>query len=177
MKKIVLGLLFIFFNFNIPLNTSVINLIPSFIGYYFIIKACVRLADETSNPRYLETKKIASLLFVASLFIFVFDLLGLGAVNPVFSLIIGLLNVVLFIIFLHHLTQSISQTTQFNLSDSWIKQFKSFYTWIAILSIIGFILLIAPTFAVFVVLVVYVFNVRYLLMLISLKKGLDSQFL
>lgn len=58
MKKLVLGLVFIFFNFNIPLNTSVINLIPSFLGYYFIIKACIRLADETSNLRYLETKKL-----------------------------------------------------------------------------------------------------------------------
>lgn len=177
MKKLVLGLVFIFFNFNIPLNTSVINLIPSFLGYYFIIKACVRLADETSNLRYLETKKIASLLFVVSLFIFVFDLLGLGAVNPMFSLMIGLLNLVLFLIFLYHLTQSVSQTTQFNLSDSWIKQFKSFYTWIALLSVMGFVLLIAPTFAVFAVLAAYVFNIRYLLMLNSLKKRLGSQFL
>lgn len=93
------------------------------------------------------------------------------------SLMIGLLNLVLFLIFLYHLTQSVSQTTQFNLSDSWIKQFKSFYTWIALLSVMGFVLLIAPTFAVFAVLAAYVFNIRYLLMLNSLKKGLGSQFI
>lgn len=75
MKKIVLGLVFVLFNFNITIDNVVINLIPTFIGYYFIMNACIRLADETLNELYIETRKYALLLFVVSLFIFVLDLL------------------------------------------------------------------------------------------------------
>ncbi|MCD8519555.1 MAG: hypothetical protein LRY24_01480 [Erysipelotrichaceae bacterium] len=49
MKKIVLGLVFILFNFNLTLGNVIINLIPSFIGYYFIMNACVILAEKTSE--------------------------------------------------------------------------------------------------------------------------------
>lgn len=177
MKKIVLGLVFVLFNFNITIDNVVINLIPTFIGYYFIMNACIRLADETSNELYIETRKYALLLFVVSLFIFVLDLLGLGAISPVFSLAVGILNLVLFLIFLHRLTQSISQTTQFNLSESWIQQLKSLYMWIAILNVLGYVLLITPVIALIVIIIALVFNVRYILMLNSLNQSLESQYL
>jgi hypothetical protein len=177
MKKIVLGLVFVLFNFNITLDNVVINLIPTFLGYFFIMNACVRLADETSNDLYLETRKYALLLFVISLFIFVLDLLGLGAISPIFSLAVGILNLVLFLVFLQRLTQSVSQTIQFNLSESWIQQINSLYRWIAILSVLGYILLITPVIALIVLLIAIVFNVRYILMLNSLNQSLESQYL
>ncbi len=141
------------------------------------MNACVRLADETSNDLYLETRKYALLLFVISLFIFVLDLLGLGAINPIFSLAVGILNLVLFLVFLQRLTQSVSQTIQFNLLESWIQQINSLYKWIAILNVLGYILLITPVIALIVLLIAIIFNVRYILMLNSLNQSLESQYL
>lgn len=177
MKKIVLGLVFVLFNFNITLDTVVINLIPNFIGYFFIMNACDYLAQQTSNDHFLETRKYALLLFVVSLFSFILDLIGLGTTNPIFSVTVGILNLILFLIFLNRLTQSISQTTQFNLSEEWIQQFKSLYTWIAVLSVLGYVLMITPILAIIVLFIAIVFHVRYILKLHALNQSLDPQYL
>jgi hypothetical protein len=177
MKKIVLGLIFVLFNFNITLGNSVMNLIPTFLGYFFIMNACVSLADKTSNNRYLETRKLALLLFVINLFIYALDLLGLGAINPFFSAVVGILNLALSLFFLHRLTQSITETSQFNLSEVWIKEINSIFKWIVVLSIAGTILLIAPIFALLVLVISIVFHVRYIYQLHTLNQTLDSQYL
>jgi hypothetical protein len=177
MKKIVLGLVFVLINFNITLDNVIINLIPSFIGYYFIMNACVLLADKTSNDHYLEARKHALLLFVITLFTFVLDLIGLSAISPVFSIAVGLLNLVLSLIFLNHLTQSITQTSQFNLSEAWIQQLNSLFRWIAILSVLSYVLMITPLIALVVVIILIVFNVRYILMIHTLNQSLDLEYL
>lgn len=177
MKKIVLGLVFVLINFNITLDNVIINLIPSFLGYYFIMNACVHLEHKTSNQHYLETRKYALLLFVITLFSFVLDLIGLSAISPIFSITVGILNLVLSLIFLNHLTQSITQTSQFNLSETWIERLNSLFKWIAILSVLSYVLMIAPILALIVVIILIVFNVRYILMVHTLNQSLDLEYL
>lgn len=177
MKKIVLGLVFVLFNFNLNLGGSVINLIPSFLGYYFIMNACMNLSNQTSNEHYLETRKLALLLFVINLFVFVLDLIGLGSVNPIFSGGIGILNQVLSLFMLYRLTQSITQTQQFNLSDTWVNQINSLFKWIVVLNIAGTLLLVVPIFALMVLVVAIVFHVMYILRLHNLNQTLDPIYL
>jgi hypothetical protein len=177
MKKIVLGLVFVLFNFNLTLGDAIINLIPSFLGYYFIMNACLNLSQKTSNENYLEARKLALMLFVINLFIFVLDLIGLSSINPIFSGAIGILNQVLSLFFLYRLTQSITQTTQFNLSETWIKEINSLFKWIVVLNIAGTVLLVVPIIALMVLVIAIVFHVRYILKLHYLNQTLDPIYL
>ncbi len=177
MKRIVLGLVFILFNFNLTLGNVIINLIPSFIGYYFIMNACVILAEKTQNEHYLETRKMALLLFVINLFTFVLDLIGLSSVNPYFSAAIGILNLILSLVFLSRLTQSITTTTPFDLDEAWITKLRSLFKWIVVLDILGFVLLIVPMIALMVLVVAMVFHVLYIIQINQLNQRLDPEYL
>ena len=44
MKKLFWGFFFIFINFNIAINSHVLNLIPSFVGYLLLYQAAGELA-------------------------------------------------------------------------------------------------------------------------------------
>jgi len=75
MRKIFIGLVFIFFNFSLTSNSMLINLIPDFIGFWFISKGAFELSKH--NIHFKRLYKLAMILFTLHMIIYVSQFLGL----------------------------------------------------------------------------------------------------
>lgn len=95
MRQIFIGFLLIFLNFNLTLNSSIINLIPDFLGYYFLLQGLSNLEE---NEYFIKAKGIVKVLLVYTSITFLADLLGVTLSlingNSYFVHLIGVINII-----------------------------------------------------------------------------------
>ena len=94
MKKIFWGLIFLFFDFYISLNTNVLHLLPNFVGYCLILYGVNEIknfiGDETSVPEWFSKITIACKIMCAVGAVhFLKELLGIRNldIDSLFSLV------------------------------------------------------------------------------------------
>ncbi len=90
MRKIFIGMLFVFLDFTLTLNASRIELIPDFIGYIFMVKGLMELADESFW--FGKVRPYAIGMAIYSGVLYVFDLFGITDTSGVFSWVLGLIS-------------------------------------------------------------------------------------
>lgn len=99
MKKIFWGFIFIFFDFNITIYSTVIGLIPEFLGYIFIIQGLSQLSFESNY--FEKARPFGIVLEVYYIIYYILNLIGLAEylvnVNLAFSLILMAVRLSLFI--------------------------------------------------------------------------------
>lgn len=76
MKNIFIGFIFCFINININLDGCIIGLVPSFIGYIFIVNGLNELAGE--SERFIRMRPFSIFLAVYFGITYVLDILGLS---------------------------------------------------------------------------------------------------
>lgn len=84
MQNIFLGFLFVMLDFNLDIGASTIDLIPDFIGFWFLSKGMNELTDESET--FGKNIGLATVLMVCSVIIYVIDLIALS---------LGLLGIVI----------------------------------------------------------------------------------
>jgi hypothetical protein len=108
MKKIFIGLIFIFFNFNITLGTSILPLLPDFIGYLLISLGAKEMID--ASAKFDNVSAFSKLLtFVFGVF-FVMDVMGISASMAqmtLFNWLFGLAVMVIELYLLYLLTMAV----------------------------------------------------------------------
>lgn len=74
MDKLLVGIIFVFFDFSITIGNADIGLIPDFIGYLLILKGI----DEMSrfSERFVKVKLVSKIMFAYSLVVYVANLLN-----------------------------------------------------------------------------------------------------
>lgn len=90
MKKIFTGMLFVFLDFMLTLNTSRIELIPDFIGYILIVKGLMELSDESFW--FGKVRPYAIGMAIYSGILYVFDLFGMTNSTGVLSWVLELFS-------------------------------------------------------------------------------------
>lgn len=65
MNKILIAFVFILFNFSVDLNGHTLNLIPSFLGYWFLYKGLTELQEKSVRFKKLLAWKKGVLIFTA----------------------------------------------------------------------------------------------------------------
>lgn len=108
MKKIFIGLIFIFFNFNITLDTTILPLLPDFAGYLFISLGASELISK--SIKFDQVSAFAKMLTIIFVVFFVMDILGIStamAQMTLFNWIIGLVITIIEIYALYLLTMAI----------------------------------------------------------------------
>lgn len=88
MKKIFIGFLLIFLDFDLNLGASKIGLIPDFIGYIVMINGLLEMAEE--SPMFIKVKPFASFMAVYTGILYFADLTGLSASLGFLSVISGI---------------------------------------------------------------------------------------
>lgn len=89
MRRIFHGFMFVFLDFNLNLGSSIIGLIPDFIGYLMIAQGLDELA--VFSPRFVRIRPYATGMAVYSGAGYVFALMGLSSrLGPVILLILTL---------------------------------------------------------------------------------------
>lgn len=105
MKRIFIGLLFVFFDFNISINeVHILGLLPDFIGYFLVWKGCGELAELSEN--FANAQKPCAFLMILSAMEFCSNLLGgrgitvsYSSVNELLSSPIGISSTFLVVIY------------------------------------------------------------------------------
>lgn len=76
MKKLMLGFVFIFLDFNLNLNEVSINLLPSFVGYILLYMGLGEMMKEV--PRYGKIRIFCSVMVAVDFITWICNLLGLA---------------------------------------------------------------------------------------------------
>ena len=87
MRQIFWGMLFLFLDFNLTVKSSLIGLIPDFVGCIFLIRGLDLLRGE--SIRFVQARPWALAAAVYTGFTWLLDLLGLN-LTGIFSLLLGL---------------------------------------------------------------------------------------
>jgi hypothetical protein len=99
MKKILLGLIFIYFNFNITLDSTILPLLPDFVGYLFISLGAKELID--FSPKFDNVSAFAKMLTIIFAVFFVMDILGISTAMAQMTLINWTVSLVITVIELY----------------------------------------------------------------------------
>ena len=90
MKKILIGFILIFLDFDLSLGSVSIGLLPDFIGYHFLKEGITEFENRSSHFKKVE--ELIMPFFILSLIIYAFDLLTITAAMGYASLILTLLS-------------------------------------------------------------------------------------
>lgn len=168
MKKIFIGLIFIFFNFNISLETTILPLMPDFVGYLFISFGAKEMI--AASGRFNNVSAFSLLLTYVFGVFFVMDVMGISTSMAQMTLInwtFGLVITVIELYLLYLLTLAVLDLKAYmpypSEADRLFKIFKyhaisaivatSFIVLIPLLALIA--LIIAVFFA---IMYIYIFN-------------------
>jgi len=93
MRKIMVGMVFVFLDFTINMETSKLGLIPDFVGYILIVQGLSEMASE--SPRFGKIKGLSLAMVVYTALLYAFDLLGVILSEGLFSWLLGLASTII----------------------------------------------------------------------------------
>lgn len=99
MKKIFIGLIFIFFNFNITLDSTILPLLPDFVGYLLISLGAKELIE--ASVKFDNVSAFAKLLTVIFAVFFVMDVFGISTAMAQMTLVNWTVGLVIMIVELY----------------------------------------------------------------------------
>lgn len=143
MRNIFIGLLFVFLNFNINMGNSSIGLIPTFIGYIYIGKGLIELAEQ--SEWFTRLKTYAAGMAIYSGIIYVMDLIGISkAMGTMSAMLLGLVSTVFSLYISYGIIMGVKDIEAANQWE--LNSISLFSTWkvLALCSILGYLLLIIP---------------------------------
>jgi len=92
MRKIFIGMIFIFLDFTISLETTRIGLIPDFVGYIFLVQGLSELAAQ--SPRFEKVRPFATGMAIYTAILYALDLFGVSILDGIVNWLLGLTSTV-----------------------------------------------------------------------------------
>lgn len=93
MRKIMAGMVFVFLDFTINMETSKIGLIPDFVGYILIAQGLSEMA--TQSPRFAKVRGLSLAMVVYTAILYAFDLFGVTIQEGLLSWLLGLVSTII----------------------------------------------------------------------------------
>jgi len=159
MKSLFIGLIFIFIDFNLTLNeTMVINLIPDFVGFILMYQGLTQLTNE--SERFFKMKPYAIGMAIYSGFLFILNFLGFPSYV---SMVLGIVSMAVTLYILYNIVMGIRDIEiirNFFLNSA---QLMSYWQLSAIFSgITYFLMLFLPALSIFSALIELVVMILFL---------------
>ena len=168
MRKIFIGMLFVFLDFTINLNTSRIGLIPDFIGYIIMVQGLVELADESFWFEKVKPHAIGMAIYTGALY--AFDLFGISESTGILSWLLGLISTGISLYISYGIVmgvQNIESMQNRNLDgDELMAKWKMY----AILSLIIYLLVFIPVLNILAIIAGFIIAIYFLVGLNRTKK-------
>jgi hypothetical protein len=166
LKTIVIGLLFILFNFTINFEqTFILNIIPTFVGYIFLRRGLRSLLSIEENNEFAKADKIAAILLIVTLITFVMDLMGLSALITqefiFLGLAISLITMLVQLILLHHLTKGIQIINTYASEHN--QMLYATFQVIVVTNILSYLLIFIDIVAFIMIIISFIANIVYII--------------
>ncbi len=108
MKKIFIGLIFIFFNFNVTVNAMILPLLPDFLGYLFVsIGAKEMIEKSVKFDNVSAFSRLLTVIFVVFFFMDIFGISAAMAQMTLFNWVLGFVITVIELYLLYLLTMAV----------------------------------------------------------------------
>lgn len=160
MKKIFIGFLLIFLDFNVNLGNAQLGLIPDFIGYIVMINGLGEMAGESGL--FLKVKPYATGMAVYTGILYLMDLFGISASLGAFSYLLAIASTVISLYISYNIVMGVKDlelkySALFN-GDS----LKSTWTLLAVFNIVVYISLLIPALAIICIIVTVIVAIFFL---------------
>lgn len=90
MRKLFIGMIFVFLDFTFNLNTTRIGLIPDFVGYIIMLQGLSELAEQSNRFVSIRPYVLGMAIYAGALYLF--DLLGVTASAGIGAWLLGLIS-------------------------------------------------------------------------------------
>ena len=171
MKKIFLGFLFVFLDFNLNAGNSTIGLIPDFLGFIFLVKGLQELSHE--SKRFVRMRPYAIGMAVYSGILYVMDLLGMSAALGWAGVILGIIATILILYISYNIIMGVKEieaNRNANLNGE-----NLYSTWIpmAIMQVVTYVTIVAPAISIICIIVSFVLAIVFLVQLNRTKNAYE----
>lgn len=175
MKKIFIGLIFIFFNFNITLDTTILPLLPDFVGYLFISLGAKEMID--ASGRFNNVSAFSLLLTYVFGVFFVMDIMGIStslAQMTLFNWILGLAITAIELYLLYLLTMAVLDLKQRLSYPNEADRLYQIFKYHAITAIVASLFIVfVPILALLTLIIAVFFAIMYIVVFSRIKNDLQ----
>lgn len=172
MSKIFWGFFFIVFHFNLTLGTSVISLLPDFIGYFLILSGIYELENLASS--FGKVKSWVLLLALLKIVTFLLDLAGLSSLNQPIAVIIGIVLLVISLYVQYYIIYGIRQMEESQQMDLYATKLFSLWKIVATCSIFSYLCLILSWLAAIFIIISVLADIVFIYYLWQSKKNFEE---
>lgn len=115
MRKLFIGMIFVFLDFTINLNATRIGLIPDFVGYIFMLQGLSELAGQSDRFTNIRPFVLGMAVYTGALYLF--DLLGVTASAGVGSWLLGLVSTGISLYISYYIVLGVMDIEQLQMRD------------------------------------------------------------
>ena len=178
MRKIFIGMILVFLNFDITLGPSKIGLIPSFVGYAYMYSGVMELSDY--SDKFVKIAPIIKVMAICTGFIYLMDLLGFSAYFTLplgstfsdieipfafvlFGILLGLISMIASLYISYEIIQGIKDIESVKMKNLNSDQLLSTWKLLAVFTVLSFALLfIVPELALICIILAIIVSIYYL---------------
>lgn len=168
MESVFIGLILALFNLNIDIGSSRIGLIPSFIGFYLILKGLIELQDV--SDKFKKLIPLAWIAIIYSLALYICDLFGVFAEIEEIAFVLSILSVALSLTISYGIVLGVRETSQINrvLLDG-----RKLMTLWNLLMIVSLLLILSTSMSMFVIVAIIADFAAKVTFVIGFRKSKD----
>lgn len=168
MKKIFIGLLFVLLDFNLTVGSSVIGLIPDFVGGIFMLKGADELADKSDCLAKAHPWMIGYIVYSGVLY--ALDLLGFSASLGWLGVLLSVVGMVLMLCITYRIVQGVCEMENRFGAKLNGAELKAIWTPLAIVEVVGYIGVIVPIVLIICVAIAFILSIIFLVRFNTAKK-------
>lgn len=168
MRNIFIGFLLIFLDFNLNLGNCTIGLIPTFVGYIFLIKGLDEMKNE--SELFIKARPFAVGMCIYTSILYVGNLLGITANLGGIAILLGILNTIISLYISYNIVSGVQNIE--TMRNVELNGEKVYNTWkfMMIFQIAAYISLIIPVVAIICVIVSFIVAIIFLVEFNNSKK-------
>ena len=160
MKKIFIGFLLIFLDFNLNLGNSQIGLIPDFIGYIVMLNGLTEMADESAY--FTKVKPYTTAMAIYTCILYIINALGVSMALGIFAYILGILSTIISLYISYQIIRGIQEMEdQYNVFLNGTT-LKTTWQFLAVFSLVVYITLIIPFVAIISLIIGFIVAICFL---------------
>ena len=178
MRKIFIGMILVFLNFDITMGSSKIGLIPSFIGYAYMYSGVLELSDYSN--KFVKIAPIIKVMAIYTGFIYLMDLLGFSAYFTLplgstfsdieipfafvlFGILLGWISMIASLYISYEIIQGIKDIESVKMKNLNSDQLLSTWKLLAVFTVLSYALLfIVPELALICIILAIIVSIYYL---------------
>ncbi len=160
MRKIFIGFLLIFLDFNLTFGNCTLGLLPDFVGYILLMRGLDELVSE--NPRFKKIRPWALGMAIYTGILYAADIFGLSTNAEIIAFILGLASIVISLYISYNITAAVQEMETAYMRDLNAKPLMSAWTVLAVLDILTYALLLIPVLNLFCIIGAVVAGIVFL---------------